>query len=62
MVFFVSIYNSGSPCCNNNSLTLYFKQINDKWHFIENIMLYKKERANLKFLNQIKDIFPDTIE
>lgn len=40
----------------------YFKQINDKWHFIENLQLYKKERANLKFLNQIKDIFPDTIE
>ena len=29
----------------------YFKQINDKWHFIENIMLYKKERFNLDFLN-----------
>ena len=22
----------------------YFKQINDKWHFIENIMIYKKEK------------------
>ena len=40
----------------------YFKQINDKWHFIENLQLYKKERANLKFLNQIKDSFPDAIE
>lgn len=40
----------------------YFKQINDKWHFIENLQLYKKERANLKFLNQIKDIFSDAIE
>ena len=40
----------------------YFKQINDKWHFIENLQLYKKERANLKILNQIKDSFPDAIE
>lgn len=40
----------------------YFKQINDKWHFIENLQLYKKERANLKFLDQIKDILPDAIE
>lgn len=31
----------------------YFKQINDKWHFIENLQLYKKERANLKILDQI---------
>ena len=31
----------------------YFKQINDKWHFIENMMLYKKERFNLDFLNKI---------
>ena len=22
----------------------YFKQINDKWHFIENMTLYKKEK------------------
>ncbi|MBR4420722.1 MAG: hypothetical protein IKT32_07545 [Clostridia bacterium] len=37
----------------------YFRQINDKWHFIENMMLYKKERFNLDFLNKIKDIFPN---
>lgn len=40
----------------------YFKQINDKWHFIENMMLYKKERLNLHFLNQIKEMFPDYFE
>lgn len=37
----------------------YFKQINDKWHFIENMMLYKKERFNLDFINKIKDMFPN---
>ncbi|MBR2870835.1 MAG: hypothetical protein IKB98_05630 [Clostridia bacterium] len=40
----------------------YFKQINDKWHFIENLQLYKKERANLNFLNKIKNMFPDDID
>lgn len=40
----------------------YFKQINDKWHFIENMMLYKKERLNLNFLNRIKEMFPDYFE
>lgn len=39
----------------------YFKQINDKWHFIENMMLYKKERLNLNFLNKVKDMFPNDI-
>ena len=39
----------------------YFKQINDKWHFIENMMLYKKERANLQFLARLKEFFPDDI-
>jgi (p)ppGpp synthase/HD superfamily hydrolase len=34
----------------------YFKQINDKWHFIENMMLYKKERANLQFLDRLKEL------
>ena len=37
----------------------YFKQINDKWHFIENMMLYKKERFNLDFLKKIKDMCPN---
>ena len=37
----------------------YFKQINDKWHFIENMMLYKKERVNLQFLARVKEFFPD---
>lgn len=37
----------------------YFKQINDKWHFIENMRLYKKERFNLDFINKIKDMFPN---
>jgi (p)ppGpp synthase/HD superfamily hydrolase len=37
----------------------YFKQINDKWHFIENIMLYKKARLNLQFLERVRQAFPD---
>jgi hypothetical protein len=37
----------------------YFKQINDKWHFIENMMLYKKARLNLQFLERVRQAFPD---
>ena len=37
----------------------HFKQINDKWHFVENMMLYKKERFNLDILKKIKDMFPN---
>ena len=40
----------------------YFKQINDKWHFIENMVLYKKERVNLQFLARLKEFFPDDIK
>ena len=33
----------------------YFKQINDKWHFIENGLLYKQEFANLRTLRRLEN-------